>query len=936
MPVDELLVAARGRPDLAGTRRRRSSTGPRRFGERFGPLWATYWFRGRATVPEVVARACASTCSGVSASEATLWLDGARAAGAQHRRRAASAPTPCSPRRPSRRATRAADRARVQRDVRPAGAPVELHALRARALRPRRVAALPRLRDAARARGRRDAARRAWPGELREELNRFCNEGDPAILARALRAPERARTRTSSPRSATRTSTPRGCGRSPRPTARRVRTFSDAAALHGRVPRVPLRLLAGAAVRVDQGAQPGALGAAARGRRARASSCRSAAAGSSPTATSPSGESLVRQFLHGQRFFERELGRRCREFWSPDAFGYNGQLPQLMREVGHHALPDAEALVEPLQQAGAPHVHVAGASTAARCSRHFPPADTYNERGDRAGAAARPRATTRITTTSRTSLLVFGHGDGGGGPDARHARDAAPRARPAGPAADALQRTSEEFFDALEAEPAASGRSSSASSTSSTTAASTRRRRARSAATAAASRRCTTPSSSPSPSAASTRARSSTGSGSCSCCSSSTTSSRARRSGSSTRRPSATSPRCEAGARGDLRRRWGETPRQHDRLRAARGRGGRTSARVVEAPPYGFGARRRGPTTRCRVDGLVLENAHLRAELAPDGTLVVAGRQGDRPRGARRARQPARALRRPARSPSTPGTSTRPTSRRGATAAPASVLRVVTATPLRAEVAFERGSARQPLTQVVRLDAGSRRLEFHTTVDWREEHTLLKVCFPLAVRAPNATYEMPFGYAERPTHYSTSCDRGALRGAGPPLRRPLRARLRRRPADRLASTATAASATSCGSACCARRRAPTPRPTWAGTSSRTRSCRTRAAGARRASSPRPRASTRRCAGRSPGRVPRLARVGRRPEPRARHDQARRGLRRARAPALRGARRARHGARSGSASRSPRRGSRTRSRTTATPLEVEDGDDRPRLPPAPGR
>jgi alpha-mannosidase len=59
----------------------------------------------------------------------------------------------------------------------------------------------------------------------------------------------------------------------------------------------------------------------------------------------------------------------------------------------------------------------------------------------------------------------------------------------------------------------------------------------------------------------------------------------------------------------------------------------------------------------------------------------------------------------------------------------------------------------------VRLDAGSRRVEFHTTVDWHEEHRLLKVCFPLDVHATTATYEMPFGYAERPTHYSTSWDR---------------------------------------------------------------------------------------------------------------------------------------------------------------------------------
>ena len=53
-----------------------------------------------------------------------------------------------------------------------------------------------------------------------------------------------------------------------------------------------------------------------------------------PDCNVPSGESLLRQFLHGQRFFEAEFGRRCREFWSPDAFGYCGQLPQLLREAG--------------------------------------------------------------------------------------------------------------------------------------------------------------------------------------------------------------------------------------------------------------------------------------------------------------------------------------------------------------------------------------------------------------------------------------------------------------------------------------------------------------------------------------------------------------------------------------------------------------------------
>ena len=90
---------------------------------------------------------------------------------------------------------------------------------------------------------------------------------------------------------------------------------------------------------------------------------------------------------------------------------------------------------------------------------------------------------------------------------------------------------------------------------------------------------------------------------------------------------------------------------------------------------------------------------------------------------------------------------------------PASSWSVVTASALRAEIAFERELGESSrLRQVVRLDAGSRRLEFRTEVDWHESHRLLKVCFPLAVRAPRATYEMPFGYAERPTHFSTSRD----------------------------------------------------------------------------------------------------------------------------------------------------------------------------------
>lgn len=47
-----------------------------------------------------------------------------------------------------------------------------------------------------------------------------------------------------------------------------------------------------------------------------------------------SGESLVRQLYFGQKFFLDEFGRACTTVWLPDVFGYSGQLPQIMRGSG--------------------------------------------------------------------------------------------------------------------------------------------------------------------------------------------------------------------------------------------------------------------------------------------------------------------------------------------------------------------------------------------------------------------------------------------------------------------------------------------------------------------------------------------------------------------------------------------------------------------------
>lgn len=48
----------------------------------------------------------------------------------------------------------------------------------------------------------------------------------------------------------------------------------------------------------------------------------------------PSGESLCRQYLYGQRYFQEKFGVRSREAWLPDTFGYASQLPQILRLAG--------------------------------------------------------------------------------------------------------------------------------------------------------------------------------------------------------------------------------------------------------------------------------------------------------------------------------------------------------------------------------------------------------------------------------------------------------------------------------------------------------------------------------------------------------------------------------------------------------------------------
>ncbi|WP_159592586.1 alpha-mannosidase [Chelativorans xinjiangense] len=88
----------------------------------------------------------------------------------------------------------------------------------------------------------------------------------------------------------------------------------------------------------------------------------------------------------------------------------------------------------------------------------------------------------------------------------------------------------------------------------------------------------------------------------------------------------------------------------------------------------------------------------------------------------------------------------------------AAAAQIVERGPHRAAIRFIRRFRDSTITQTVRLWANSARLEFKTDVEWHERRILLKARFPLAIRSDHATFECAHGVVRRPTHRNTSWD----------------------------------------------------------------------------------------------------------------------------------------------------------------------------------
>ncbi|MFF5920720.1 alpha-mannosidase [Streptomyces flavochromogenes] len=165
------------------------------------------------------------------------------------------------------------------------------------------------------------------------------------------------------------------------------------------------------------------------------------------------GEALARQLIHGKRFYLDEFGVETEEMWLPDTFGYNAAMPQLMKLAGVRWFL-TQKISWNTTDTFPHHTFWWEGIDGTRIFSHFPPVDTYNAQLTSAELAHAVR-NFRDKEAADSSLLPFGHGDGGGGPTremlARAARladlEGSPRVVVESPA-DFFERAHAEYPDA--------------------------------------------------------------------------------------------------------------------------------------------------------------------------------------------------------------------------------------------------------------------------------------------------------------------------------------------------------------------------------------------------------------------------------------------------------------------------------------------------------
>src|SRR5712692_6699811 len=510
----------------------------------------------------------------------------------------------------------------------------------------------------------------------------------------------------------------------------------------------------------------------------------------------PSGEALVRQFLHGKRFFMQEFGYETKELWLPDVFGYPASLPQLIAASGGEFFLTQKLSWNQFNKP-AHNTFMWEGIDGTRIFTHFPPADTYNGNFS-AGQVLSSATNFKDHARSSRSLYLFGWGDGGGGPEPDMI-EAAHRLRDLDGAPRVELERALDFFDQASSEAhdlttwvgelyfeLHRGTYTSQSRTKRLN------RRAQHALREAEIWSVAAGADYPAaeleaswkqlllhqfhdilPGSSIDWVYEEAERDLAAVVESAerlTTTAQSKLAGQGG------VPGAGSARPGTLR---GEAPPQrdappqragghlavfnvnsHERREVVEVEG---RPMTLEAPACGWAVHdpKQTPTAggAVSVSGRVMENDLLRVEWDDRGLLTsIRDKEASREVLSPGAR--ANLFQLHDDNPAQWDAWDIDIDYRDTVTDLSDLLtqEVELAGPLRAAVRFTREFGRSRVSQRVVLDAGSRVLRFETDVDWQEEHKLLKVAFPVAVRAARATYEIQFGHVERPTHANTSWD----------------------------------------------------------------------------------------------------------------------------------------------------------------------------------
>lgn len=128
----------------------------------------------------------------------------------------------------------------------------------------------------------------------------------------------------------------------------------------------------------------------------------------------PNGESLLRQFVLGQRFLLEEFGFQSDIFWLPDTFGYSSQIPQICQLAGIYRFLTQKLSWNNINSFPLSTFNWKGID-GSQLLVHMPPGNTYTAAAN-FGDVVRSLQQHKNLRDVPAGMLLYGHGDGGGGP----------------------------------------------------------------------------------------------------------------------------------------------------------------------------------------------------------------------------------------------------------------------------------------------------------------------------------------------------------------------------------------------------------------------------------------------------------------------------------------------------------------------------------------